>query len=83
MEQTTSINKQLKSFFTEIGDLSYFTIRYFKEVFKTPFEFKELLRQCYNMGNRSLLLVGITGFIIGLVLTLQTRPTLMEFGAVS
>ncbi|GAL68716.1 ABC transporter permease protein [Jejuia pallidilutea] len=35
------------------------------------------------MGNRSLLLVGITGFIIGLVLTLQTRPTLMEFGAVS
>src|SRR5690606_6521836 len=25
----------------------------------------------------------ITGFIIGLVLTLQTRPTLMEFGAVS
>ncbi len=83
MEQTTSINKQLKSFFTEIGDLSYFTIRYFKEVFKSPFEFKELLRQCYNMGNRSLLLVGITGFIIGLVLTLQTRPTLMEFGAVS
>ena len=29
------------------------------------------------------MLVGITGFIIGLVLTLQTRPTLMEFGAVS
>ena len=35
------------------------------------------------MGNRSLLLVSITGFIIGLVLTLQTRPTLTEFGAVS
>jgi len=30
-----------------------------------------------------LLLVVVTGFIIGLVLTLQTRPTLMEFGAVS
>jgi phospholipid/cholesterol/gamma-HCH transport system permease protein len=74
---------QLKDFFAEIGDLSYFAGRYFKEVFKPPYEFKELLRQCYNMGNRSLLLVGITGFIIGLVLTLQTRPTLMEFGAVS
>ena len=35
------------------------------------------------MGNRSLLLVGITGFIIGLVFTLQSRPTLQEFGAVS
>ncbi|TJY35755.1 MlaE family ABC transporter permease [Pontimicrobium aquaticum] len=78
-----NIIKQLKSFLIEIGELSIFAVRYFKEAFKSPFEFKELLRQCYNMGNRSLLLVGITGFIIGLVLTLQTRPTLMEFGAVS
>jgi phospholipid/cholesterol/gamma-HCH transport system permease protein len=28
-------------------------------------------------------LVGVTGFIIGLVFTLQSRPTLQEFGAVS
>lgn len=73
----------LKLFFIEIGELSYFTARFFNDLFKPPFELKELGRQCYNMGNRSLLLVVITGFIIGLVLTLQTRPTLMEFGAVS
>jgi phospholipid/cholesterol/gamma-HCH transport system permease protein len=78
-----SIGNQLNTFFIEIGELSYFAGRYFKEAIKPPFEFKELLRQCYSMGNRSLLLVAITGFIIGLVLTLQTRPTLMEFGAVS
>ncbi|WP_394801632.1 MlaE family ABC transporter permease [Psychroserpens luteolus] len=78
-----SINAQLKAFLIEMGELSYFTSRFLKEAFKRPFEFKELLKQCYNMGNRSLLLVGITGFIIGLVLTLQTRPTLTEFGAVS
>ncbi|WP_345272216.1 ABC transporter permease [Flaviramulus aquimarinus] len=78
-----NIKSKLHSFLTEIGALSYFTSRFFKDAFKRPFEFKEFLRQCYNMGNRSLLLVGITGFIIGLVLTLQTRPTLMEFGAVS
>ena len=83
MSALHSIKTQLKSFLTEIGELSLFTGRYFRETFKRPFEFKELLRQCYNMGNRSLLLVVITGFIIGLVLTLQTRPTLMEFGAVS
>lgn len=35
------------------------------------------------MGNKSLLLVGVTGFILGLVFTLQSRPTLLEFGAVS
>jgi phospholipid/cholesterol/gamma-HCH transport system permease protein len=76
------VNKTV-SFLIEIGDLARFTGRFFKEVFKAPFEFKELLRQCYNVGNRSLILVGVTGFILGLVLTLQTRPTLIEFGAVS
>lgn len=79
----TNIKTTLKSFFIEIGELSYFTARFFKSVLKPPFELKELARQCYNMGNRSLFLVAVTGFIIGLVLTLQTRPTLMEFGALS
>lgn len=71
------------AFFAEIGDLALFAARFFKELAKRPFEFKEFLRQCYNMGNKSLLLVGITGFIIGLVFTLQSRPTLQEFGAVA
>ncbi|MCH4553875.1 MULTISPECIES: MlaE family ABC transporter permease [Aestuariibaculum] len=74
---------KIKSFFIEIGELTYFTKRFFKELFNKPFEFNELLKQCYNIGNRSLLLVGVTGFIIGLVITLQTRPTLEEFGAES
>ncbi|EMQ96323.1 MlaE family ABC transporter permease [Xanthomarina gelatinilytica] len=80
MQKTTHL---FKSFFIEVGELSYFAGRFFREVFSRPFEFKELLRQCYSVGNRSILLVGVTGFIIGLVLTLQTRPTLEEFGAVS
>jgi phospholipid/cholesterol/gamma-HCH transport system permease protein len=70
-------------FLEEIGQLSRFAQRFFQELFTRPFEGKELLRQCYQMGNRSLVLVGVTGFILGLVLTLQTRPTLIEFGAVS
>ena len=77
------IIEAIKAFLLEIGDLSYFAARYFREVFKKPYEFKEFLRQCFYMGNRSLLLVAVTGFIIGLVFTLQSRPTLMEFGAVS
>ncbi len=70
-------------FFMEIGDMTYFAMRFFKEVFSAPFEWKELVRQCYQMGNRSFLLVGVTGFILGLVFTLQSRPTLLEFGAAS
>lgn len=73
----------IKSFFIEVGELTFFANRFFKEVFTRPFEFKELIRQCYNIGNRSILLVGVTGFIIGLVITLQTRPTLEDFGAES
>lgn len=83
MAISLKITQKIKTFFIEIGELSFFSGRYFKESVAKPFEFKELLRQCYYMGNRSLLLVGVTGFILGLVFTLQSRPTLMEFGAES
>jgi phospholipid/cholesterol/gamma-HCH transport system permease protein len=83
MENDSKVVTSFKNFLIEIGELSYFTSRFFKELFNPPFEFKEFWRQCYNMGNRSLLLVSVTGFIIGLVFTLQSRPTLEEFGAVS
>jgi phospholipid/cholesterol/gamma-HCH transport system permease protein len=52
-------------------------------VFKPPYEFNELFKQSFLIGYKSLPLVAITGFIIGLVLTIQTRPTLLKFGAVS
>jgi phospholipid/cholesterol/gamma-HCH transport system permease protein len=83
MNSNFKIIETIKVFLIEIGALAYFAGRFFKEIFKRPMEFKEFLRQCYNMGNRSLLLVAVTGFIIGLVFTLQSRPTLEEFGAVS
>jgi phospholipid/cholesterol/gamma-HCH transport system permease protein len=83
MNLIVKIVEPLKAFLLEVGELSYFTGNFFKEVFKPPYEFKEFLRQCYYIGNKSLVLVGVTGFIIGLVFTLQSRPTLEEFGAAS
>ncbi len=83
MEQVFILPKKLRLLLIEIGELTYFAGRFFKEVVKRPFEYKELLRQCYQMGNRSLVLVLVTGFIIGLVLDLQSRPTMIQFGAVS
>lgn len=77
------IKENIDAFLLEIGELATFTARFFRTVFKRPYEFKELLRQCYYMGNRSLVLVCVTSFIIGLVFSLQTRPTLTQFGAVS
>lgn len=83
MSWIDKIRGHLKNFFILIGDLSLFAGRYFQQVLRPPFEFREFIYQCYNVGNRSLMLVALTGFIIGLVITLQTRPTLLEFGAES
>lgn len=83
MNSIFKITEFFNTFLLEIGELSLFAGRFFKESFKHPFEFREFIRQCFYMGNRSLLLVAVTGFIIGLVFTLQSRPTLQEFGAVS
>src|ERR1041384_6999049 len=73
----------MKEFFNEAGETAKFAGRFFREVFMPPYEFKEVIRQSYEIGYRSLPLVGITAFIIGLVITLQSRPTLEEFGAES
>tara|TARA_R110002072_G_scaffold293232_2_gene462427 strand:- start:2823 stop:3602 length:780 start_codon:yes stop_codon:yes gene_type:complete len=83
MADKKSFLKNIGSFFEEVGDLSHFAWRFFKEAVSPPFEFRELLKQCYYMGNKSFFLVAVTGFILGVVFTLQTRPTLEEFGAVA
>ncbi len=72
-----------RDFLNEAGEISRFVTRFFREVWFPPYEFKEILHQSYEIGNRSLPLVGLTAFIIGLVLTLQSRPTLARFGAES
>jgi phospholipid/cholesterol/gamma-HCH transport system permease protein len=73
----------LKNIFSDAGNVSLFFTRFFKEVLKPPYEIREFIGQCYYIGYKSLPLVAITGFIMGLVLTLQSRPTLAEFGAES
>jgi phospholipid/cholesterol/gamma-HCH transport system permease protein len=70
-------------FFIEVASLASFTLRFFKEALKPPYEFNELLKQSFLVGYKSFPLVAITGFIIGLVFTIQSRPTLSKFGAVS
>lgn len=70
-------------FLSEVADVFIFITILLKETFTWDFEFKEFLRQCYQIGYKSLPLVSVTGAIMGLVLTIQTRPVLADFGAVS
>lgn len=72
-----------KSILSELGDLGIFAWRFVKEFFKPPYEFAELLKQCYSIGYKTLPLVGITGFIMGLVITIQSHPSMETFGAES
>lgn len=72
-----------KEFLNDVGLLSKFTAQFFRTLFNLPFEFAEFLKQCYLIGYKSVPLLAITGFIMGLVLTVQSRPTLAEFGAES
>ena len=83
MSKSNTSLKSLKQFFFLVGDIGRFAARFFKEGFKAPFEWREVVRQSVEIGYRSLPLVGITAFIMGLVLTIQSRPTLVEFGAES
>ncbi|MDX1629121.1 MAG: ABC transporter permease [Fulvivirga sp.] len=73
----------VKDFFLNIAGISFYSLRFFKNLFKPPFEWNEVLTQIYRIGYKSLLLVSTTGFIIGMVMTLQTKPTMEQFGAVS
>src|ERR1700753_2258023 len=65
------------------GDQVIFLKGFFRNMFRGGFEWSEFVRQCYEIGYRSFTLVGITSFIMGVVLTLQSRPTLVKFGASS
>ena len=76
-----SLKTSIQGFFIETADVTKFALRFFKEVFLPPYEFKEIIRQCYEVGYKSVVLVGVTAFIMGLVVAMQSRPTLVEFGA--
>ncbi|MBA9075619.1 MULTISPECIES: MlaE family ABC transporter permease [Rufibacter] len=77
------ISPKLDRVFAELYRIYQFIARFFKEVFLPPYEMREVIRQCYEVGVKSLPLISLTGFIIGIVFTNQSRPSLAEFGATS
>lgn len=80
-------SKGTDSLLSTLYDIKGFIVQFFKEAFVAPFEWKEIINQCYNVGYRSLALISltgfITGFITGIVFTKQSRPSLSNFGATS
>jgi phospholipid/cholesterol/gamma-HCH transport system permease protein len=66
---------------TELGSYMYFIGRFFKTVLKPPYEFRQVVRHIDDLGAMSLPLISFINFIMGLILTMQSRPTMQKFGA--
>src|SRR5674476_876316 len=77
------LSKGLDDYFLVVHKAWQFTDHFFKEAFKRPFYLRELINQCFEVGLKSLALISLTGFIVGIVFTKQSRPSLEDFGATS
>src|SRR5690606_35431526 len=77
------MSKRIVNLLTEFARMHRLVMRFFREVVSPPFEFKEIIRQGYEVGWKSFPLISLTGFIVGFVCTKQSRPSLEEFGATS
>src|ERR1700676_3325352 len=75
----TMIYRSLE-WFGDLGDFSWKVIR---ATVTRPFEFREIIRQFDEIGSKSLPLVALAGAAIGTVLALESRSSLVRFGAKS
>jgi len=78
-----AVKALLVSFFEWFGELGIFCGRLVKAAFVPPFEGRELIRQMDAIGSKSLPLVALAGAATGVVLSLETRDSLIRFGAKS
>lgn len=80
-EPVSQVETRMRRFFWELADNTLFAGRVVRAMVSRHFEWAEFRRQCYVIGFKTLGLIGITTFIMGLVLTIQTRPVMADLGA--
>jgi len=68
-------------FFTFVGVVSSFGLKALVDAFRPPIEWEFFLFQIEEIGWRSLPLILAAGFALGVVLSMHTRVTLLQFGA--
>ena len=71
------------SLFAGVGEISLFALKAIREIFLPPFEFRETIRQIFDLGLRSAPLIAVAGVAVGVVLSMHTRASLERFGAES
>lgn len=73
----------IQLFLEWFGELGLFAWQVTRTAVRKPFEGRELLRQLDEIGSKSLPLVALAGAAIGAVLSLESRSSLVRFGAKS
>ena len=73
----------LNSLLEWFGELGMFIWQVMRSTFRRPFEGMELIRQLDEVGSKSLPMVAMAGAAIGAVLALESRHSLIQFGAKS
>jgi phospholipid/cholesterol/gamma-HCH transport system permease protein len=71
----------INGFFEWFGELGLFSWQVLRAAVTPPFEFRELARQIDEIGSKSFPLVALAGAAIGAILSLETRDSLVRFGA--
>ncbi len=69
------------NFFATMTGLTLFNWEFVKQAFVPPYEISEIKKHMTELGVKTLGIVSVTGFIIGLVLTMQSQPVMQRFGA--
>ena len=64
-----------------VGEVFLFGFRALREAFFPPYEIGEVVRHIYEIGWKSAPLIALSGFAIGIVLSMHTRASLERFGA--
>lgn len=65
----------------ELGSMLLFTLSFLRAAVVPPLRPQRFVDEIYNLGVLSLVIVGVSGFAVGMVLGLQGYNTLVRFGA--
>ncbi len=76
-----SLSERFYNFFVTITGLTLFNWEILKQVFIPPYEIVEIKKHMNELGVKTFPIVSITGFVIGLVIVMQSEPVFIRFGA--
>jgi len=76
-----NLSERFYNFFSTITGLTLFNWEILKQLFIPPYEIEEIKKHMNELGVKTFPIVSVTGFVIGLVIVMQSEPVFIRFGA--